>query len=357
MTTKRSLGIPVPLLLIRLLLTFVAIRQRHGSETLAFVVQLPTHSSTSKGYLVFPPTLHLPQNLVLYAKGGMGMAKPKTNKKGTSSKSTSTSTTPFDVNASLIRLEKLYDELTTAHAKTLQKETIDENDIVISEYVVAVRSPKMDWVPVAQLLTARRQLDADTDLPIDAVVSLYCRELYLSATMGSRVFQSIPRQQLQYSVEPTDCFFKHVYEIAVEGKHDDDTDTDHVMTKTTARQVLQVEAGDELSTIKQQYRSRSFALHPDRLANDLSHEEREAKMSEFARVKQAYETLLSAGLRHQDASWYESLGGRARTDFRFVNLQPIAEAQQIVKSHGIQTALIGLSPSLVQNFVARTVTI
>lgn len=80
-------------------------------------------------------------------------------------------------------------------------------------------------------------------------------------------------------------------------------------------------------------------------------------MSEFARVKQAYETLLSAGLRHQDASWYESLGGRARTDFRFVNLQPIAEAQQIVKSHGIQTALIGLSPSLVQNFVARTVTI
>ena len=157
---------------------------------------------------------------------GMGMAvapNTKRNKKnGKKSKSKSKTSTPFNANASLLRLEKKYDELSKQNAKAIQD---DVDSIVTSEYVIAARAVDTtfmaDWVPVAQMCLARPLQDAETsdgiqDESVLAAVSYYCREIYEAATLGSPLLKSCSRNTLQYSVEPLDSFHKYVYETVVD---------------------------------------------------------------------------------------------------------------------------------------------
>lgn len=300
------------------------------------------------------------QSVVLQA-AGMGIAvslKKKRSKKKNA---------PFDVNASLMRLEKLYDAISLANAKAVQSDDdIDHDDIVTTEYVIAARSTKIsdtksiaDWVPVAQMCVARPLCDAKSsegvaDISVQAVVSHYCREIFHAATLGSPMFRSLPRNEIQYSVETLDSFHKHVYEVIVDGKKDGGKIDGERMSKVQARVVLKLDDDvNDMLVIKRAYRGLSFELHPDRLVGtDKSREEVQSSSEEYALVKLAYETL-SSGVRKNEGSWYESLGGRARTDFRPISLLSLDEAKEYMSRIKMQSAIVGLDPEMVQTFVIR----
>lgn len=300
----------------------------------------------------------------LDASKGMGKTISK-KKNGSKKKKSGSSTSSFNVNASLLRLEKKYEDLLLANAKTLQSAEERHDNVVATEYIVAVRSTCLeavaDWVPVAQLIVARDWVDAQTsasdgasDPLIQAVVSMHCRELYHVAGLGSRYFQSIPRNQLEYAVESSDSFYKHVYENVVEGKKND-ASNEAVMSKAEARKVLGLEADcSDATEIKAKYRKRSFELHPDRFVGNVDKSAVDIASPEYTRVKLAYETL-SSGIRHGSKSWYKSLGGRARTEFVGpVKLLTLQSAQDLVNASRINSAVVGLDPDMVQSFVARS---
>ena len=355
---------------------------------------------------LLPPSAATSCSALEMAAKGMGggmMAKKKKKAKGPTAaaakkglqknKNGKTQSQPFNVNASLLRLEKNYDDLTRAAAKNLMKERYedDDDDIVTTEYVVAARAHGYvsDWVPVAQICLARPASlvhagDGGVSDPlVRAAVSCYCRELSLVASLGARVFQSVPRNLLQYAVETSDSFHKHVISAVEDdpressksgsSRKQDGEPSSTKMTKQEARQVLQLPDGtsttDDKSEIKQAYRKLSFQFHPDRFARgaaaaaataERSQAQVQESADQYTRIQLAYETLTS-GLRGASSSlsWYESLGGRARsTDFLGpIELWPLATAQDILQQQKeaalVESAVVGLDPDLVQGFVTR----
>jgi len=298
----------------------------------------------------------------LEAGRGMGMAastKQKGNgmgkKNGANGKSGAS--TAFDVSASMLRLEKRYDELLMAAAKQTAKDDDEEGgssagEKITSEYIVAARSIAKsggvkDWVPFAQLCLVRPESEYDNAHDVvQAAVSSYCRELSSIAAFGAPVFATLARSDLQYSIEPIQSFQKFVYDTVIEGVTEQD------MTKKVARETLGLDQNESDKTvIKQSYRKLSFELHPDRFEG--SPEEQEAAAERFGRVKLAYE-MLSSGVRQDGVSWYESLGGRARTEFKGpINLLPLAAAQEQMTRRNAEGGLQGIDKDLIQTFVAR----
>jgi hypothetical protein len=294
---------------------------------------------------------------------GMGSSK---SKKGGKSKSSST----FDVSSALLRSEKRYDELMLASNKLLARDDEDprwasakdtsQDEIITSEYIVAVRALKTggisDWVPVAQLCVARPKWeyqDGTSDEAVKAAVSANCRELGFAATLGAPKFSTCARSDLQYSVESRDSFFKFVYEAVVEGgAKQAKNNPEQSMSKAKAREALGLESdNNDKSEIKKSYRNLAFQLHPDRFEG--TEEESAAAALRFDQVKLAYETMGS-GVREEGGSWYQSLGGRARTEFVGpLNLMQLAAATEYVETKKIASAVIGLDRDLVQGFVAR----
>jgi len=276
---------------------------------------------------------------------------------------------PFDVSASLMKMEKVYETLAKADAKAMQSDEVTSDDRAMLEYIVAARAPASakavaDWVPIAQMCVVRPLADANrsegvaSDDVLKAIVSNYCRELSHSATLGAPVFKTVPRTAVEYSVESQASFNKHVYDIVIEGKNDDDKN-DNVMTKLEARKVLNLEGEDasDKSAIKKSYRSLTFQLHPDRfVGQERTDEEISESSNEFARVKLAYEVMQS-GIRSSDGkgmSWYESLGGRERTEFSgSIPLMSRDLAQTLLERRSVESAVVPLNPEIVQSFTAR----
>ncbi|VEU45119.1 unnamed protein product [Pseudo-nitzschia multistriata] len=334
-----------------------------------------TTSSTSPSRSQGPDVCTSP----LFAGMGMGMGatsskkkkgKKKNKSKGRGLSSSSKKSTPFDVNASIIRLEKKYDELQLSAAKDLKKEEEEaesysswssgEIEMITTEYVIAARDASKkgsipDWVPICQLCLKRQETDfheGASDEIVQTAISVYCRELSFLAAEGSRVFSTIARNEIQYSVESIDSFHKFVYDEVIEGKAN--KSPDQAMTKAEARKTLGLsENADEItkSDIRKAYRNLSFELHPDRFEG--TPEECEEATNQFGRVNLAYDTL-SSGVREEGKSWYESLGGKERTGFVGpVNLLPLGAAQETMSRHKAEAALCGLDPTMVQSFVAR----
>ena len=297
-----------------------------------------------------------------------------------------------------MRLEKKYEELTQADAKRMAKqasedqsiwsvETEDPEEALLSEYIVAIRSSTTsaeavaDWVPVAQLVLSRKvqsipnhpdkgEDDHESGLLLQSAVSLYCRELAQVAVLGSRAFATVPRNNLLYSVENTHSFYKHVYDNIIEDAKNEDS-----MTNAEAREILGLQDDTkkkqstntlDLATLKKRYRTLSMEFHPDRMIGQSEEAQRDATV-QFSLIKHAYETLLAGGAVDQSSSssssstvtsgssWYESLGGRARSDFCKIEqtLFPFETAQTNLDVRGVESALVGLDPDLVQAFVAR----
>jgi hypothetical protein len=298
--------------------------------------------------------------------GGAGAVKKKGGKKSKKpSSSVTKAATPFNVNSSLLRMEKKYDELLLNAAKELQKEedehfrnSSSHTPMMTSEYVIAARSVSKrsvpDWVPIAQLCLARPESEYEegaSDAMVQSAISAFCRELSHVAANGAPVFATIARNELQYSVESVESFHKHVYDEVVDGNAN--KNQDETMRKVEARQILGLDSTTtEKTEIKQAYRKLSFELHPDRFKG--TPEECEEAKIRFSKVKLAYETLSSGVRGEEGISWYESLGGRARTGFVGpIDLLPLAAAQEHMRSRNAAGAIVGLEPPLVQSFVAR----
>jgi hypothetical protein len=301
----------------------------------------------------FAPTRLLPTETKLMAGFGATTSSPKNkNKKAKNA--------PFDVNASLARLEKKYRAMMLASNKQLAKKDEEprsvsaEEETITSEFVIAARAMSQqglhDWVPIAQLCVSYPESNYhETEISKEisqAAVSAYCREISLAAGMGAPMFSSVARNEMEYGVEPLDSFFKHVYEKLVEENKEKKT-----MPKGEARSILGLENETDLdkAKIKQAYRTLSFSLHPDRLGES---DDREEAAVRFENVKTAYE-MLTQGVREAGKSWYETLGGRARTEFHQINLLSLSDAQVKMEEKRIQGSIMGLDTDLVQSFVAR----
>ena len=308
---------------------------------------------------------------------GMGMAVTKgKNKKAKGKKKggKAAGASPFDAHASLMKMEKLYEELMVQSNKSIQKDDDDtplsNDDLLCQEYIVAARSRRSststadltsvsDWIPVASMAVSRpldylkaSSKDIHGDELLSIAVSYYCREISAAAIMAAPKFRDVPRTDLLYSLETYDSFTKHVCD-SIQGSSKPTTDR---MTKAEARKVLGMEDGDDMADLKSIYRKRSFQCHPDRFAGqDRTPEEEAATSDEFSRVKNAYDAL-SSGVSGGDGgrSWYESLGGRERTDFCGpITLSSIGDAKMVMDRAIQKSAVVGLDPGLVQMFVVR----
>lgn len=322
---------------------------------------------------------------------GMGVKSKKNNKKGSGKKPNKDggSTSPHDVGRALLRSEKLYDELMAEAAKVEREEPSSIDEIygpipgetmdVTTEYIIAARGkqgasliPKAatDWVPVAQICLVRsvpvdesetnRDEHKEIESAVQAAVSYYCREInYIAARSAPSVFGSLPRNNVEYSVEPIDSFFQHVYEDVIEGRSN--IDSENNMSKSTAREILGLDAGcKDASLIKQAYKKMSMVHHPDRIANkeNMSQNEIDEASKKFLQVKMAYESLNS-GVRGEvntngfSKSWYESLGGKARSEFMGpIELMSVEKASALCNK-AFKSAVVGIDPDLTMSFVAR----
>jgi hypothetical protein len=325
---------------------------------------------------------HAEANLLQTKMAGMGMGATLSKKKksgGKKKKSKSPRGSSFDVSKSMLKSEKLYDELLKEAKKVSDEDHKDFGTTITSEYVIAARinpdensdsipgaSSLCDWVPVGQLCLTR-PIEPDNDdesarekMRLCNAISFYCREISCVATRGSSLFQSIPRNLIQYSAEDIESFHKYVYEDVIEGKNNDDKNDD-VMTKAEARKVLKLaDDCNDLSEIKKSYRKMSMTLHPDRFVGvERSEEEEEKTNDEFGKVKIAYESLQSGVRAISDGgkkvqSWYESLGGRSRTEFIGpIDLVSVEKAKLELSRRSHKSAICGLTPETVMAFVTR----
>ncbi|CAJ1960059.1 unnamed protein product [Cylindrotheca closterium] len=293
-----------------------------------------------------------------------GFGAPTASKQNNNKKKKGIKQAPFDLSASVVRLEKKYDVMMLASAKRLAKQDEDprwtsetdaeDQDTITSEFMIAARSSSKkgidDWVPIAQLCVSYPESsyhdEENSKDVLQTAVSSYCREISHVAGMGAPLFSSVARNDMQYSAEPIDSFFKHVYEQVVE-----ENSKTKGMSKSEARNILGLEGedGNDKSQIKKAYRNLSFKLHPDRLDDNS---DAEAAASRFESVQAAYEAL-SSGVRESGKSWYESLGGRARTDFSRIDLLSLSHATANMEKKQIRGGIMGLDPDLAQLFVAR----
>jgi len=302
---------------------------------------------------------------------GMGMASKSKKKKGGSKKQKNGSPS-FDVAKSLLKSEKLYEKLTEDASKALNSDDDDIN--MVSEYVIAAREAPndgppisvavSDWVPVAQLCIKRpigyeSNCSPREDRIVQQAISHYRREVSHSAALAAPIFNTVPRNIIQYSVEPIDSFQKFVYDEVISGGKNQNANNGMAMTKADARKVLNLaEDCNDPQEIKRAYRSLLFSLHPDRFVGvDRSEDEVQKASSEFSKVSLAYENLSSgvrsSGNKANSLSWYESLGGRSRTDFSgSVEMIPVDnQKDSLIEGH--KCAIAGLTSEVVMTFVAR----
>lgn len=304
------------------------------------------------------------------AAGGMGMATRSKPKKGKKQRKAS-ATTPFDVAKSMVKSEKLYEELLVDSAKAWMNEDDDAPMEMTTEYIVAARGTPngsneapptgaADWIPVVQLCLVRPDENDDEDAVVAAqlraAVASYRREIHHAACLAApSAFRALPRNGIEYSVEPLASFHRHVYEDVIEGKRG----AGPGMTKARAREILDLEAGcTDAAGIKTAYRKQSYQHHPDRVRED----DKEAASDRFAQIRTAYDTLNSGvrrtatsgnGAASSPSSWYESLGGRDRTDFSGpLDLSSVEEVGALGNT-ACKSAVTGIDPDLAMTFVAR----
>ncbi|KAL7539598.1 hypothetical protein ACHAXR_009416 [Thalassiosira sp. AJA248-18] len=312
------------------------------------------------------------------SKNSKGMGKKSSDKKPSDK---------YDISKAMIKQEKLYNELMSESIKALNAaDEWDEAGLdITTEYIIAARCKPgstlvkansaivsaSDWIPVAQVCIVRpihlEESDVDgseMNSSVRAAVSYYCREINYAATLAApSTFKSIPRSIIEYSAEPVDSFVKFVYEDVIEGKAGDsfvgEGGSKVGMTKTKAREILGLESGcKDAAIIKQAYKKQSMALHPDRFINsDKTREEIDESSNQFGLVKMAYEALNS-GVREVNGngvsqSWYESLGGKSRTEFAGpIDLLSVEKATAFCNK-AFKSAVVGLDPDLTMAFVAR----
>lgn len=312
------------------------------------------------------------ESLIPMKLAGMGMGMAKSTKKKGGSKKQKIGNPSFDVSKSLLKSEKSYEKLCDDASKALNSD--DDNISMVSEYVIAARGAPTkgipisvavsDWVPVAQLCIKRpigyeSKCSPREDRIVKMAISHFRREVWFAASLAAPIFNTIPRNTIQYSVEPFDSFQKFVYDEVIEGGKNQNANNGMSMTKADARKVLNLaEDCNNPQEIKKAYRNLLFSLHPDRFVGiDRSEDEVQSASSKYSEVGLAYDSLnsgvRSSGNNVSALSWYESLGGRSRTEFSgTIEMIPVDNKKDsLIEGHAC--AIAGLTSEVVMAFVAR----
>lgn len=216
---------------------------------------------------------------------------------------------------------------------------------------VSVRSPASqafsDWVPVCQLgvLTSTSLSDLSSSPALPSSLSYLAREVCHSASLTS----SFPRSGAEFAAEPLSSFFDHVYDAVVSPAKGN-----AALSPSEARAVLGVEKGDDPGDVKRKYRKITLANHPDRFVLDPDSEEAEAGARRFSDAAAAYEVLSSS---EKSDSYYEGLGGKARSDFTKVQVEDVGKERTAMRMEldlgGYRAAVRCLDPDVSKFFVAR----
>jgi len=170
-------------------------------------------------------------------------------------------------------------------------------------------------VPVAQLLVLGERTQVVDEQFLAVAMATLCREAHCALTNNVVSLKSLAAPLLEYAAEPLNDFEKHVFPMF------DASFGSSGQSRMTRKEALTILFDDPESTadgaeIKRQYRKLSMKYHPDRTANDgASEEETASNQALFGKVQAAYETI-GAETHSSGLSWYESIGGNGRIEFK-----------------------------------------
>ncbi|KAG5181641.1 hypothetical protein JKP88DRAFT_263574 [Tribonema minus] len=322
-------------------------------------------------------------NVIMMAgkkKGGGGVAQAKPRKGFGAGSTTAAIAAPkapaFDGPTALRISEAAFDRYEDQAAQ-------DPDSLLFRDFIVCAKvkggaavaaAPQLsDWVPCAQLgLLSSATSPVDQMVPVTAAVASLCREVVTAATTSvPSLLTRVPHAHLEYAVEPTDCWMKWVYETVVEerkgGAGAGGRGGEPAVTRADAWGVLGVEPGASAGEVKRAYLKLARDLHPDALVGREPEEIAEAE-ARFLLVTKSYE-LVGGGLGGGSdvgataaaarASWYESIGGKGRTEFATVNLagqrmgSALLGAEMELNLGGWRAAVRGLDADIVQTFASR----
>mmetsp|Transcript_22918 Transcript_22918/g.52500 ORF Transcript_22918/g.52500 Transcript_22918/m.52500 type:complete len:369 (-) Transcript_22918:159-1265(-) len=280
----------------------------------------------------------------------------------------------FDAASAYLRSEKNYDE----YLVECENSATDGDGVpalIAREYMVTARfvgskslpgaSSLHDWTPAAHLIVASStDSPSDPEAAAERSVSSMCREIHHALVVGNPSVASLPRSEIQYAFEPLQDFFDHVYEAVIADENNGGTsdEDERPMLKSEARSILGLEADADAAALKSAYRKLTLKCHPDRFAGeDVSEQEAKEAAVLFHSAQRAYDSL-GAGTSGDGAagssSWFESLGGRARTNFSGpLSLSKIGEPGAMenlpFNLGGYKTSISAVTPEVTMMFVAR----
>jgi hypothetical protein len=231
---------------------------------------------------------------------------------------------PLDVTESFSPQNSLKSQLEKCAFREVVSDS--ETESIFREYVITARSASCpalsDWVPICLLglHTSTTATDLFESGIIFDAVSTYCREIVQAGVVGSKAFREVGTNSIEYAVESQSSFTDFVYDKVYNVKKQDKNGG--TMKRSDALKVLGLEDGFEKAKLKTVYRKLTMKYHPDRFVGEGTEEESKAASDKFDEAKRAYE-LLDGAIVEEGGSWYESLGGKERNEFKTVSVQKI----------------------------------
>jgi len=294
---------------------------------------------------------------------GTGMGKKSGNKSKRRRTAAASASVPFDAAAAYNRSEKRYDEL-IAEADASDPDG-PYGGLMAREYMIVAQqtgtvgagaSSLFDWTPAAHLVLVGADSLSDPTTAAERGVSSLKREIHHALVTGIPSAASLPRSEVRYALEPLRDFMEYVFDAVIADKASDGDEKP--MSKAEARRILGLESDSDASTVKRAYRKITLAYHPDRFAAS-GEEEPEEAAEKFQAGTRAYETLGGGmGATVEGSSWYESLGGRARTEFSgplILGKAGVAGALEGApfEAGGYKVAVSAVDPEITMMFIAR----
>jgi len=224
----------------------------------------------------------------------------------------------------------------------------------VTKYVVALRTTARscaefsDWVPVAIVAIGCGDAAAPDSL-VPSAVGAHVKEVIEGASQSISVLRKVARETLEYAYEPLDSFESHVYE-GLQGRTE---------RRGDAYKTLGIEPGASAGEVKKAHRKLMMELHPDRFVGD--EEGAATAQAQMLEVQEAYGELGGGQGASISGSFYESIGGKARTDFSGAlakeRLAPLGkrrpEMEVPIEDGGWSAGVVPMTQSISQEFVTR----
>ena len=233
----------------------------------------------------------------------------------------------------------------------------DADRVSVTKWCIALRTPAAqefsDWVPVALIALGCGDEAGDPKSIVPSALGACCREVVEGASQDWPSLKKVGRETMQYSFEPLDSFESHVYE--------------GMTTRTEKRQeaatTLGLESGWSAGDVKKAHRKAMMDLHPDKFIGEggvVDEEGAAAAKERMNAVQEAYGTL-GGGQGAGSGSFYEAVGGKARTEFSGAlvkeMLSPLGkvrpEQSKDFGEGGWRAGIVPMTQSVTKEFVTR----